>query len=104
MIKRAIKAIYQYKLTLLFLIFWAHVSLLNLFFVNYSGPVFLWEENSQLLTLQVHFFIAALATFFYILVTNIRKFSHASKFKVGEKIWLISSLILFLSISVILLI
>jgi hypothetical protein len=104
MIKRAIKAIYQYKVTLLFLTFWAHVSLLNLFFVNYNGPVFLWDENSQLLTLQVHFSIAALATLFYIVITKIRQFSHVSKFKVGEKIWLSCSLVLLLSISLVLMI
>ena len=72
MIKKTLKAIYQYKITLLFLALWAHVSLLNLIYVNYSGPVFLWEKNTELLTIFVHILIAGISTGFYIVVSKIR--------------------------------
>jgi hypothetical protein len=71
-IARILKKLYQYKMTLLCLVLWLHVSLLNLFFVNYSGPVFLWKENSQLHTIEVHFLIALVSTLFFIAITKIR--------------------------------
>jgi hypothetical protein len=48
----------RHQFKLVFLIIWLHVSVLDLFFITYKGPVFLWHENSQLLTLMVHFLIA----------------------------------------------
>jgi len=74
-ITKKLKALYQYKMTLLFLLLWLHVSLLNLFYVNYRGPVFLWEENSQLLTIQVHCLIALTSTGFFLAITKLRKLS-----------------------------
>lgn len=64
-LKQIVKAVYQYKMTLLFVILWAHVSILNLFYVNYSGPVFLWQENSEPLTVQIHVLIALVSVLFY---------------------------------------
>lgn len=72
-ITKTLKTIYQYKIFLLFLALWGHVSLLNLFYVAYRGPVFLWHENSQPLTILVHMLIALLTTSFYLLVTKLRK-------------------------------
>lgn len=93
-ITKILKAIYQYKMTLLFFILWAHVSLLNLFFVNYSGPVFLWEENSQLLTIQTHFLIALMTTAFFLAITKLRQMNRNKAVKITDTIWLACSIIL----------
>ncbi|MFT6248716.1 MAG: hypothetical protein ACJAUY_002325 [Cognaticolwellia sp.] len=98
-ITKTLKAIYQYKMVLLFFILWAHVSLLNLFFVNYSGPVFLWEQNSQFLTIQTHFFIALITTVFFLLVTKLRMINRHKKVKISDKIWLLCSILLLASIT-----
>ena len=60
------------KTTQLFLVLWLHISLLNLFFVNQGGFVFLWEQNGELNTLMTHFFTALIATAFYMMITKIR--------------------------------
>ena len=57
---------------LLFAIIWLHISVLDLFYVTYNGPVFLWQENTQLLTLAVHFFIALVTTGLYKAIAKIR--------------------------------
>jgi len=55
----------RHQLKLFFVIIWLHVSMLDLFYITYRGPVFLWQENAQLITLAVHFSIAALTTCCY---------------------------------------
>lgn len=97
-ITKTLKAAYQYKIVLLFIALWAHVSVLNLFFVSYSGPVFLWQENSELLTIQVHLLIALLSTGFYLTLRKIKQFNSTNKVKVADKIWLFCSLIMIFSI------
>jgi hypothetical protein len=97
-IRKTLKALYQYKIVLMFIVLWAHVSLLNLFFVNYSGPVFLWKENSELLTIQVHFAIALLTTGFYLLVSKLRQANQTKQVKIADRIWLSCSVLLIASI------
>lgn len=101
-IKKSIKVIYQYKMALLFIAFWAHVSILNLFYFNYSGPVFLFEENSEPLTIQVHCLIALVSTAIYFLVEKLRVANHLKKSKTTDKIWFVSCVILVASIIVVL--
>jgi len=60
----------RHRLKLLFVLIWLHISALDLFFITYHGPVFMWQENTQLLTIAVHFFIALLTMGFYWLVSN----------------------------------
>lgn len=48
----------QHRIKLLFVIIWLHISALDLFYVTYRGPVFLWQENVQLQTLVAHVLIA----------------------------------------------
>ncbi len=95
---KTLKKVYQYKVALLFIALWAHVSLLNLFFVSYTGPVFLWQENSEPLTIQVHFFIALVTTLFYLAITKLRQANALKKVKIADKVWLACSLVLVLSI------
>jgi hypothetical protein len=60
------------KTTQLFFVLWFHISLLNLFFVNKNGFVFLWKQNGELNTLLTHFFTALIATLSYLAITKIR--------------------------------
>jgi len=48
----------KHKVKLLFILVWLHISILDLFYLTYRGPVFLWQENGQFKTLLVHLFIA----------------------------------------------
>tara|TARA_R110000737_G_scaffold326879_1_gene340829 strand:- start:1438 stop:1761 length:324 start_codon:yes stop_codon:yes gene_type:complete len=98
-ISKILTAIYQYKITLLFFVLWAHVSLLNLFYVNYSGPVFLWQENSQFQTIQVHFLIALITTLFFLAVTKLRLMNRNKTVKIADTIWLTCSVLLIASIA-----
>lgn len=86
------------KTLLLFVILFLHVSLLDLFYVTYSGLVFLWLENAQLDTVLVHFLTAILTTALYLLLIKAKELTKANEIKVNEKFWLASSLVLVFSI------
>ncbi len=86
------------RTTLLFLIIWAHVTLLDLFYVGNKGPVFLWAQNIQPKTLLTHFFIALLSLLFYIAIVKVRRDYRSGQLKVSEKILLLCSLCLVASI------
>jgi len=60
----------RHRLKLLFIIIWLHISALDLFYVTYRGPVFLWQENAQFLTLLVHFLIALVTVGLYWLISK----------------------------------
>jgi len=76
----------------LFLVLWVHISLLNLFFVNHRGAVFLWQENSELNTLITHFVIALSAVFFYMMVSKLRVLFSNKKFALGNNLFILGSL------------
>jgi len=61
------------KSAVLFLVIWLHITLLDLFYVNHNGVVFLWQENSELKTLLIHLLIATLTTFFYLGLNGLLK-------------------------------
>jgi len=61
----------RHRLKLLFVCVWLHISLLDLFYVTYRGPVFLWQENTELLTIVVHIAIALITVAFYWLITTL---------------------------------
>jgi hypothetical protein len=68
------------KSAVLFLVIWLHITLLDLFYVNHNGVVFLWQENSELKTLLIHLMIATLTVFFYFGLTMLLKFfAHKGK-------------------------
>ena len=62
----------RHQSTLLLVIIWLHVSALDLFYITYSGPVFLWQDNTKLLTLGVHFSIALATTGLYKVISPAR--------------------------------
>jgi len=86
------------KPLLLFIILWLHISLLDLFFMTYSGPVFLWTENLRLETVFVHSLIALCGVALYILLTKAKQEYIAGNLNIGDKTWLLCSLMLILSI------
>jgi hypothetical protein len=91
------------KVTQLFFVLWLHISLLNLFFVNKRGFVFLWQENSELNTLLTHFFTALIATLIYLATVKIRIRLAEKKLLFGDKLLAIGSVVLFVLIGAILL-
>ena len=66
-----IKFITRHQVKLLFIVVWAHVTILNLFYVNYAGPVFLWEKSIQAHTLFIHLTVALLTLAFYFLLIHV---------------------------------
>ena len=62
----------RHQFKLLFVAIWLHISILDLFYITYNGPVFLWQENSQLLTLVVHFSIALATTGLAKIISSVR--------------------------------
>lgn len=60
----------RHRLKLLFIAIWLHVSALDLFYITYHGPVFMWQENARLQTLAVHFIIALTTTCLYWVVSK----------------------------------
>ena len=77
---------------LLFLVLWLHISLFDLFFVTYSGPVFYWDENLRGETILVHLSLAFVSALFYLLIGIMRNKSQFIKIKITDKFWLISSI------------
>jgi len=70
----------RHRLKLLFVAIWLHISALDLFYVTYSGPVFLWQENAQPITLVVHFLIAlATVGLYWLMSRNTNKNSAENK-------------------------
>lgn len=91
------------KPLVLFLITWLHVSILDLFFVNYSGPVFLWAESVEPKTLIVHFLIALITTLTFLGAQQLHKYYRQGSFSIREPILIIASGMMVLSIGFILL-
>jgi hypothetical protein len=57
-------------------VIWVHITLLDLFYVNLNGIVFLWQQNSEFKTLATHVSIAVLTVLFYFVINKlIRLFS-----------------------------
>jgi hypothetical protein len=86
------------KPLLLFIVLWLHISLLDLFFVTYSGPVFLWSENLRAESFIVHTLIAFGGVGLYVLLTRAKQEYVAGNLNIGDKTWLFCSLMLILSI------
>jgi hypothetical protein len=82
------------KTTQLFFVLWLHISLLNLFFVNKGGFVFLWKQNGELNTLLTHFCTALIATLFYMAITSIRIRLAGKKFSLGNNVFVFGSVVM----------
>jgi hypothetical protein len=93
-----LKAWLTNKATQLFFVLWLHISLLNLFFVNKRGIVFLWQQNSEINTLLIHFITALIAALIYIAVTKIRIGLAEKKLTMGNHFFVVGSVIMVLLI------
>jgi len=74
------KFIARHQGKLLFVVVWLHVSILDLFYVTYSGPVFFWRESFQLPTLAIHLTVALLTVGIYFLLINLLQRFSKSKY------------------------
>ncbi|MEW6989059.1 hypothetical protein AADZ91_00105 [Colwelliaceae bacterium 6441] len=83
---------------LLALCLFAHVLILNLFYVTPKGLVFYWEENFNIKALLVYLCIALISTGFYLLLTRGRIAHYEGRLKVGEKVWSVFSVLLLIII------
>lgn len=63
--------ILRHQAKLLFAVIWLHVTILDLWYVTYSGPVFFWQESLQLKTIFIHLTIAVVTLGFYLGGINI---------------------------------
>ena len=90
------------KTLLLFIVIFVHVSVLDLFFVTLDGAGFLWDENSQLLTIATHFVIAIMVVLLYLAISTFRIKYKKRALQMGEKMWWASSLLMLAAIAVIL--
>lgn len=93
-----LKAWLTNKATQLFFVLWLHISLLNLFFVNKRGVVFLWQQNSELNTLLTHFITALIAALIYIGITKIRIALADKKLTIGNNVFMVGSVVMVLLI------
>ncbi|MBA6337898.1 hypothetical protein H4J57_11885 [Colwellia sp. BRX8-7] len=93
-----LKAWLTNKATQLFFVLWLHISLLNLFFVNKRGIVFLWQQNSEINTLLIHFITALIAALIYIAVTKIRIGLAEKKLTMGNHFFVVGSVVMVLLI------
>ncbi len=73
------KFIIRHQAKLLFIVVWAHVTILDLCYVTYSGPIFFWQENLQANTLFIHLTVASLTLAFYFLLMNVSARFRANK-------------------------
>ena len=73
------KFIIRHQAKLLFLVVWGHVTILDLCYVTYSGPIFFWQENLQPSTLFIHLTVASLTLAFYFLLMNVSARFRADK-------------------------
>ena len=69
----------HHQTKLLFLVIWAHVTILNLFYVTYTGPIFFWQQSLQIKTLIIHVMVACLTLLCYVFLTRIGKYFGFSK-------------------------
>lgn len=68
MIKRSRTFVFtRAKLIALFIVLWAHITLLDLFIVVQSGPRFFWQQSLTVHTVSLHFSLALLSTFIFYL-------------------------------------
>ncbi len=88
----------RHQLKLLLLIIWLHITFLDLFVVTSKGGLFLWQDNLQVKAILTHAAIALTSFAFYLLVSKLRQQYRSQRFAVGDKVWLLCSIFLVISI------
>ncbi|TRX53173.1 hypothetical protein [Thalassomonas sp. M1454] len=59
------------KVTLLALVLWLHITILDLFVVTSKGPQLLWQDNIRIETLVTHILLVALSVLSFIFIHRI---------------------------------
>ncbi len=61
----------RHQAKLLFLVVLGHVTILDLVYVTYEGPIFFWHQNLQWFTLCIHFIVASITLAFYFMLIKL---------------------------------
>jgi len=76
------KFIIRHQAKLFFIAVWGHVTILDLFYVTYAGPIFFIAESLKPFTLFIHLIVASLTlAFYYLLINTMTRFSRNKKIK-----------------------
>lgn len=89
---------FKQKSFLVFIVIFIHATLLDLFFVTYNGPVFLWEENLHWLTIVTHLAMALVMAVLYELSVIFRRDFESGNFVLRERVMIGCSICIFISI------
>ena len=83
-----------FKYAFVFIILFAHITLLDLFFITLNGPVFLIKENLRIETITVHFVIALAAIIVCFLLALLRGAYKKGKLQLRNNLLMVSSSLL----------
>ena len=61
----------RHQAKLLFVVVLAHVTILDLVYVPYEGPLFFWQQNFQWFTVFIHLTVAFLTLIFYFMLIKL---------------------------------
>lgn len=86
----------------LFFIIFSHITLLDLFFVTYDGPVFLFDENLTIKTITTHLIIALSTVLSYFVISRLRHAYKAGKLILRDEILILCCVALVIAIMLVL--
>jgi hypothetical protein len=61
----------RHQAKLLFVVVLAHVTILDLVYVTYDGPLFFWKQNFQWFTIFIHLTVTFLTLIFYFMLIKL---------------------------------
>jgi hypothetical protein len=61
----------RHQAKLLFVVILAHVTILDLVYVTYDGPIFFWQQNLQWFTVFIHLVVAFISLIFYFMLIRL---------------------------------
>ena len=61
----------RHQAKLLFVVILAHVTILDLVYVSYDGPIFFWRQNLQWFTAFIHLVVAFMSLIFYFMLIRL---------------------------------
>ncbi|WP_147301911.1 hypothetical protein [Thalassotalea euphylliae] len=86
------------RYTCFFLVIFAHISVLNLFYVNEHGITFFWQQAVELRTIATHVITAALSLLIYALVEQCLACYRKGQMAIREPVLILCSISMILSI------
>jgi hypothetical protein len=61
----------RHQAKLLFVVILSHVTILDLVYVAYNGPIFFWRQNLQWFTVFIHLVVASVSLIFYFMLIRL---------------------------------